>query len=79
MLYKLFYSSIRGKLFQPCLVFVSKAGASPPSEAPFRCYTLGRFLTLPEKIRPDWKVLPWTNALAYLVSLLITPLKVLFP
>ncbi len=33
------YKLVLGKLFQPCLMFVSKAGAYP-REAPFKCSTL---------------------------------------
>jgi hypothetical protein len=41
-----------------------EAGAYP-SEAPFRCSTLGSLLALPTNIRLGWKGLPGTNALAY--------------
>jgi hypothetical protein len=45
---------VSGKPFQPSLMLVSKVGTYP-SEAPFRCSTLGRLLVSPANIRLSWK------------------------
>ncbi len=54
---------VPGKPFQPSLMFVSKAGASP-NEASFICSTLRQTLVLPTNIRLGCKGLPGTNTLA---------------
>jgi hypothetical protein len=41
-----------------------KSGAQP-SEAPFKCSTLGLVPSLPANVRVDWKTLPGTNTQAY--------------
>ncbi len=53
-----------GMIFQPSLMFASKAIAYP-TEAPFRCSTLGEALALTHKHRLGWKSLPWPNSQAY--------------
>ncbi len=58
------FTTVPGKSFQPGLMFAGKAGACP-SEAPFRCSTLGCPLTLLPNIRLGWKDVPGTNTLAY--------------
>jgi len=45
-------------------MFAGKIGAYP-SEAPFRCTTLGYAPALPANIRQDFKGLPGTKAIAY--------------
>ncbi len=48
---------VSGKPFQPSLIFLGKAGASP-SKAPI---TLRLLLALPTNIRLGWKGLPETS------------------
>ena len=55
---------VYGKLFQPSLMFVGKAGAYPREER-LKVALLGYALALPANIRLGWKSLPGTNALAY--------------
>ncbi len=55
-------------------MFASKAEACP-SEAPFRCSTLGFALALPANIRLGWKGLPRANTLAYCGNPYITAVK----
>ncbi len=55
---------VPGKPFQPSLIFVSKDG-DYPSEAHFKCFTLGKLLDLPTNIRLDRKCMSGTNFLNY--------------
>ncbi len=56
---------VPAKPFQPSLVFASKIRVYP-SEAPFRCSTLGEApVALPTNIILWWKALPRSNTLAY--------------
>ncbi len=68
---------VPGKPFQPSLMFAGKAGAYP-SEAPFRCSSLGsypRLWALPTNIRLGWNGLKGTNTLAYYENSQITDAK----
>ncbi len=58
------------KTFQPCLIFVGKAGAYL-SSAPVK----GTLLSLPNIIRLGWKGLSGTNTLAYYKHMKIEAVK----
>jgi hypothetical protein len=55
-------------------MFACKARAYP-SEAPFRCSTLGCPPALPANFRLGWKGLPGTNTLAYCENPLVMAVK----
>ncbi len=54
------YVFVPGKPFQPSLLFAGNSGAYP-SEAPFRCSTIGQAPSLSHRNRLGWRGLPGTN------------------